>query len=228
MTPIQRNWESILHSHCPQIDSKPKSTRRLIEELHNVGLPLYLNYTARDDSLTEEDQIQLVLPGQLLIHRLSYSLVEKNASIAIVGDQLKIISRDVASDPEFFTTLVYDVSQIGISLSQLSNTIRDSVEPDDWDDTNGDGTILVDSINGRKLMTLSAPYPTHLKVRQLLNGFHKLSGSHHGLAANLPTWRSKNSTVIQLPNDSTGGDFTRNRRRRSIGGGGLGGGGGVF
>lgn len=175
----------------------------------------------------EDDWIQLGMPGQLLIHRLSYALREKNASIAILGDQLMIISLDVATDPEFFSTLVYDISRIGMSSQQLANTIRTSVVPDDWDDSNGDNSIQIDIVNGRKLMTLSAPYPDHLKVRRLLSGFFTLSGSHHGLAVNFTDWQSRNSTAIEVPGATTN-KYSRRRRNRNLGGGGFGGGGGVF
>ncbi len=86
---------------------------------------------------------------------------------------------------------------------------------------------MIEHFNGRRLLTLCAPYATHLQVRRLLRDYYQLSGQSSGLAQNYIPWNSKSSSAVEVP--CLTGRLARKRNRRPIfGGGGFGGGGGVF
>lgn len=180
------------------------------------GINVLLDQSAIDDSLTEDDPISFRIRGANFGSALNMMLKKHNATYVINDGVLCIISRDVASDPEYFTRRiincrdllhkikssnpaaanhisgiypmsaaqaklrqtsqragggVFDIvpaSQIsnlvgnqaqeedatekrpdqlylvqrGFSAeARLTDVIKASIAPDDWDDTNGDGSI---------------------------------------------------------------------------------------
>ncbi len=237
MTSSRRKWETILQQIHPQIGEKTIRMDRLIGQLRRAGLPVILDETARDDSLDEDESVSLDLPGEPLRARLNQTLKRHNAVLAILGDRLLIISLDVANDPEYFSTVSYDVTSLAVEVDSLIDTIKYSITPDGWDDTNGDASILSTVINDRKVLTLAAPYQTHVQVRSLLRELYRLTGgtrhSGYGLANATPGMGSR---VITLPTaldsysrrQNQGRGMAGRRRGRGVGVGGFGGGGGVF
>ncbi len=224
----QLKWESILNQVYPEIDDDELLTSQLLMQLRTLDLPVVLDQSARDDCLDENERIRLELPDEPLAVRLKYALKQHNAVLAILGDQLQIISLDVASDPEYFLTTLYNVNAIGIDPDELIDTIKTSIDPEGWDDTNGDSSIVVNVVNGQKILTLSAPYSVHLLVRQFLGGLRRISdgSSFSNYIVNNPAGRV-GSQIVTLP-ESGNGESGRTLRKRNSGIGGLGGGGGVF
>ncbi len=71
-----------------------------------------LDPTARDDSLPEDELITFRVNSIRLKNALRLMLKEKNATFIVKDEVLSIISLDVASDPEYFVTNVYNVGDL--------------------------------------------------------------------------------------------------------------------
>lgn len=226
----QLTWDSILAQAHPEIGEAEITTSQLLQQLRRLELPVLLDESARVDSLDENTEVRLELSNEPLSIRLDQALRMRNAVLAMMGDQLRIVSLDVASDPEYFLTTSYDVGVIGTDVQSLLDTIESAVDPDGWDDTNGDSSIESNSVNGQNIVTLSAPYSVHLQVRNFFNGLNRLSGGHEAqnYIAGLTTGR-RGSQIVALPiPDVSNFENQRVDRKRGSGIGGFGGGGGVF
>ncbi len=85
----------------------------VMDELRDdYGINVVLDVSARDDSLTEDELITFNVKGIRLKNALRLMLKEKNATFIVRDEVLTIISLDVASDPEFFVTNVYNVGDL--------------------------------------------------------------------------------------------------------------------
>ncbi len=76
------------------------------------GINVVLDQSARDDSLTEDELVTANFKGIRLKNALRLMLKEKNATFIVRDEVLNVISLDVASDPEFFVTNVYNVGDL--------------------------------------------------------------------------------------------------------------------
>jgi len=212
---------------------------QMLQRLREIGLPVVLDQSARDDSLTEDDLIRFTTVNMPLYESLETVLAEHNATLAMLGSQLKIVSRDVAYSPEFFTVISYDVTHWGNGYWELEDLLKGAVAPDDWDDTNGDGTLSFSRVGGRTLMTIGQSYGSHRAIRECMAGLSRLQGSSQlAQSANVPS--NSPSQTIEILSERRGGQFgIRSRQgsqydrfdRSGFGGGGVGGyglGGGVF
>ena len=226
---LQESWEAILLKPNSRIAEGPRTVSRLLRELEAIGLPVKLNYTAQDDQLSPETEIETLWPMVPLLLRLNMALEDHNAILTMRGERLDIISLDVSTDSEFFHTLTYDISRLNLTAHSLSTGIRSIVDPYEWSDTNGDNELLFENVNGHQLMTLSAPFRTHLKIRRMLSVYRRMSGVGHKFAWQDSKWKSANSRIVELPRSLDIQPRAMNMQRsRSRGAGGLGGGGGVF
>ena len=162
--------------------------------------------------------------------RLQTALAENNASLTLVKNQFKIVSLDVASDPEYFTAISYDVTLMSQSLESLNDQIRYSIQPDAWDDTNGDTTLDGTIINGRTILTLNGSYDMHLETRHYLRGIFRLSGKSINQIPQLAGATGNGSRVVRMPGEEglSNRQFKNRRKKAGAGIGGFGGGGGVF
>lgn len=196
-----RNWERLLSQSHQQI-SGPMTVKELLSALEQIGLPVYLDQSASDDRCDEETNIVLDQVPHSLYQRLDHALRSLNVELVLFDNQFSIISRDVASDPEYFCTLTYDVTGFDTDPNRLAYLIRNSINADEWDDTNGDGVLEVLRTNGRRLLVISQSYPIQLRIRRLLDGI----GHSVGVPSNSivrpeegPEPLSQGSTPVTIP-----------------------------
>lgn len=174
MSSRARGWEHVLSQSHRQI-SGPMTVKELLLTLEQIGVPVYLDQSAEAD-LSEKTRIEIDQMPHSLYQRIDNALNSLNAELVLFDNQFSIISRDVASDPEYFCTLTYDVTGFDAGPNQLAILIRNSINPDDWDDTNGDGVLEILRTNGRHLLVISQSYPVQLRVRQLFDGIGRSAG----------------------------------------------------
>ncbi|MFK7767085.1 MAG: hypothetical protein AB8B55_07670 [Mariniblastus sp.] len=170
-------WESILDSTRPDKFLGEMTAEELIVELSEIGLPLLLHNSAREDALSEDDEIELKLPGRTLRTRLLTALEEKNAIITFCRDHISIISKDDAEEVPFLFMVTYDVSGFGTTPDAIVDIIQNSVSPDSWQDTGqGLGTAEKISVRGQDLLTVVQTYNNQMATLGLLNQFDQMTG----------------------------------------------------
>ena len=229
LTNRQQRWESLLEQSYPNRLTGQMSCRDMLYLLEDIGLSVWLEPSAFDDDLTEEDQLSFTHPTASLYESLQGTLRERNAILVMLDERLSIVSLDDADAPEYFVTISYDVSAMPENIEYV---IKDSIAVDDWDDTNGDGTIIINNFGNRRLLTVSQSYPIQRRIRKYLNGTLQLAGNSTTIAQadNAPSFAE--SKIIQLPSPrQIGGGFGSPGDSGGFGGGGIGGyglGGGVF
>nr|ABX10569.1 hypothetical secreted protein [uncultured planctomycete 5H12] len=109
------NDEKILRALNEPFDAEYDETPfiEVMDELRdNYKINVVLDQSAKDDSLTEDDPITFKVTGIRLKNALRLMLKEKNATFIVRDETLQIISLDVASDPEYFVTNVYNVGDL--------------------------------------------------------------------------------------------------------------------
>ena len=236
----QQHWETLLSQSSLGKFSSVQTMEDWIQELRQLGLPVFLDDSARHDSLSEDEPIEITPTSMALRDLLRLTLAEKNATLTFHRNCLKVISLDVAEDPEFLQTIVYDVSSLARNLTDgwgLVTDIKSTIEPESWDDTNGDGTILAQDFGSRRLISVSQSYEIQLAVADYLNSLNKMKGPITNQLRRNPG----GSQVIGNASNQLGSRFGDDRYRRQphngggggggFGGGGIGGyglGGGIF
>ncbi len=92
------------------------------------SLTIVLDQSARDDSLTMDEPLSFSIRDVPLKTALRLMLVEKNATYTVQDGVMRIISLDVAEDPEFFRRRIFDcrnlLAQIRISEKNRIGTPR--------------------------------------------------------------------------------------------------------
>ncbi|MEE2825517.1 MAG: hypothetical protein VYE64_02695 [Planctomycetota bacterium] len=191
----------------------------ILNWLKSLDVPILLDESARDDSLTESDIVVLKLPGTPLLDRLQQSLKVNNATLAMFPDHVAIVSMDVAQDPDYFLSEFYPIEYISSgNYQELLEDIKASINPLGWNETNGDAHISYLSVNGQPSLSLYAPYTTHQRLQEYLSNIRRISPV--GVGRQLVT-----SQVIQLPSARA---KQRPKKKKGYGIGGFGGGGGMF
>ena len=184
-----REWEQIFGRRNVAL-SGGLSIKHLLHSLEQIGLPIHLDQTAIDDSCTLEDRITLGHSSLSLYQQITTGLKNLNASLALVDNQFHICSLDSVSDPEFFCLQFYDVGQFDVEPWELTNLIRNTIAPDSWDDTNGDGVIQVVRTNGLRTLVVSQNYGIQLKIRHFLAQIGGLT-NHGSVRLSSPIRRTK-------------------------------------
>jgi|GEM_PF-5703144 len=214
--------ENVLATPCPSISATTEPFQKVMSRMHEMGIPVWLHRSAVDDELDWDTQISRGgTEGLPLYVQLCRVLEEYNASLQLDGDQARIVSMDVVDDPEFYTTLTYDVTQLTDFDNHpgLSSVIAKTVGPDGWSGTGtGDQTMAFSKVNGHTLMSISAPWSEHVKIRRFLAQLTSLS------ATELPMLGSLGGSAEHGPNQFA----CPEPPARQAGGGGMGGGVGAF
>lgn len=134
----------------------------IVDELQsNYHIPVFLDRSARDDSLTGDELVTIEIGGISIGSGLRLILSQYNADFVVRDDVLMIISKDVMKQPEFFVQKIINCDTILKKLrainkdreplgegehnaeAELINTIKRCVAPDDWDTVNGDATVIL-------------------------------------------------------------------------------------
>lgn len=225
MSSVQKKWQQILDKTYTGRFERVETCEELLIELRQLGLPIFLDASAVDDSLTMDDVLDFQLYNVPLFDLLQQVLGDRNATLAIRQNRLSIVSLDVIDDPSYFMHVTYDVT--GLSNSnpnladdwELADAIKASIAPDYWDDTNGDGSLVLRKVGGRSYISVGQGYPKQRQVYHFLNGLARIQGTATAINRSVVQTAFSESRVIEMPGLRDGS------RRGGFDGGGFGGGG---
>ena len=154
-------WKKLQEKVDLEIDEMPFGD--VIELLREKGLNVVLDQSAEDDMLTIDDPVSISVFDVKFRTALKLMLWRSNATYVIRDGMVLVISWDVAYDPEYFARRIYDVRKLLAKIREespeqnasqlLTDLIKSTVAPDDWDDTNGDGAAR---IGGGRLVVLQS------------------------------------------------------------------------
>ena len=220
MNPVQRKIFAILYAQENGRLSNAKEGAQLIAQMRSIGLQANLDSSATDDSFAADTD--LVIPKLTLQNSdiLETALRPYNATLALVGNRLSIVSLDVANDPKYFTHLVYDVSHLVGDSESFIYEIKGSIDPEGWDDTNGDGVLTIREFNGQKLMTLAQTLNVHLQIQEYMRGLTRLHSGRKFRRAMAPLTGSRIVSPAQTQTERS----SPYRRHHGIGSYGMSGG----
>ena len=227
----QAKWLAILSRPPAPGFAGEMSCRELILRLREMGLPVILDQSCMEDALPE-DEIVFVPGVRIPLFALLQNSIGQthNATVSISGNQIRLVSKDVANDPEYFVQITYDVGRVQGDVYQIVEAIQSTVDPDGWDVTNGEGTIFPWRNNSTKAISMTQTLDAHLRTQRLLSGLIKLQRSSTMIAGSVNA--GKGSRIIKRPSPFAGRSRASSGRGQSGGlGGGVGGyglGGGVF
>ena len=217
----------------------------LVQELNELGVTVIVDATAIDDAWDDAEKLLVPIGEQTLRSALLNLLRRVNATIVISPDGvLSIISNDNMNDPEFLTTILYDVSDLVTTPNEaysLIDILQTSVGYDSWSDSGtGEGTVEPVQRNGRVILVINTCYSVHRGSQRLFNNYFGMTGGRATTVRVAPvtqkqTARSSGSMAIALPQSKTKAGL-RSRRGIALPGQGTtggfggrgGGGGGVF
>ena len=78
----------------------------------DYGINIVLDQSAKEDGLPEDDTFNFQVRGIRMKNALRLMLKEKNSTYIVKDEVLKIISKDVANEPENFVTNIYNVADL--------------------------------------------------------------------------------------------------------------------
>lgn len=81
-----------------------------LKSKYNINI--VLDASAVDDSLDQDTSVTISVNGIRLKNALRLLLAQHNATFIVRDEVLRIISKDVAEDPEFFVTNIYNVGDL--------------------------------------------------------------------------------------------------------------------
>ena len=94
----------------------------VMDELRDkYSINVVLDETARQDSLTEEEEVTIALSGIKMRSALRLMLAEKNSTFVVHDEVLLIISKDVADSPEFLSRKIINCSELLRKIKQAES-----------------------------------------------------------------------------------------------------------
>lgn len=176
LTPKMKKWDRLLDQTYLDRFNDTLTTRELIQQLTELGIPTVLHYSAIDDSLSEEEPLELPLPHSPLRARLNATLNAYNATLLFRPHYVLIISQDDEYDVQYLMTVTYDVTALPMDKRVLVDLILESVHNESWLDTGqGLATITPVTSGQRDLLTICQTYSIHRQVQSMLSGMHGLT-----------------------------------------------------
>ena len=170
-----KQWEEVLNQKSLSGFRGEMNAKELIERLRKNGLPVVLDQSAKDDSLTYDEPIELPVIDAPLRTRLLVSLREKNATITFRENHIDIISLDDCEDSSFMMAVVYDVT--ALNPNALGDIVY-AIAPDSWADTGmGLATFVSYRLSGRELLLITQTYQNHREIQKLFNSMAWLTGT---------------------------------------------------
>ncbi len=169
-------WEIILDRTAPYQFDKTLTVGELIRELNDLGLPVLLDQSAIDDSLDEDQAIQIPLPDSSIRTRLIAALAAYNATITFRDDCIAIVSLDNETDPKFLVTITYDLTDLNVDPVSFIQAVCNTVYNDSWLENGGNGTIVRTYVRGRRLVLIAQTYTIHREIQSLLRNVDRLGG----------------------------------------------------
>ncbi len=92
-----------------------------LRDQHKINV--ILDQSARDDSLTEDELVTLNIENVTLATGLRLMLMAKNATYLVEDEVLRIISLDVATDPEYFSRRIFDCRELLANIARLDKRV---------------------------------------------------------------------------------------------------------
>lgn len=151
----------------------------VIGAMHDsYGLDVLLDESAQDDELQEDTIVSIKLQAVSLEHVLEILLGKHNATFIIRAGLVRVISKDVEDDREFFETRIFDIAELAKALppklseyvparkkeegqtepidtlTTLEKLIRENIHSDSWMIT-GTGDAILHEINGKLMVNNS-------------------------------------------------------------------------
>lgn len=145
----------------------------LVVAMRQMDLPVFVDYSAMDDSWEESTLVRSFQSKLSNYETIELELSRVNATLAMIGDKLMIISLDVASDPDYFTRIVYEVPWINAPQS-WEFELMSVIAADSWDDTNGDGFLMFRKRYGRNLLIVNQSYRVHREIQEYLRSLNRM------------------------------------------------------
>ena len=161
--------EAILDQAFPRRFMDEMTAGKMVSELQQIGLPVVIDSSALDDQLDNDTFIQMELPTASLRTRLLQTFKHHNATLTWANNTLQIISLDDASLPEYFFTIVYDVTRLNYDPEKLIQVMQGTIAVDSWMDTGmGEATLEPIDTNSQQLIVVTHDYYAHRQIVQLL------------------------------------------------------------
>lgn len=179
LTPQQQRWESILDQPATGLLKGVDECSELLWRLRELGLPVFLDQTAIDDSLPLDEKLDFQYDGTSLRSILIHALEKANATIVFRDDSISIISIENAEDEIHLETVVYDVSSIASDIDSLRNlamSMRELIQPNSWDGGTGSGVAQPLFVGGRHLISVCNTYEVHREVQKWLRSLNQMKG----------------------------------------------------
>lgn len=138
---------------------------------------IVIDRSAIEDSLDPKSPVTFAAKDVTLQQGLQLILSEHNATILVDDAAIRIISKDVAGEPDFQATRVFNVIGLLESISRsnrntdksmessLDDAIKAIVNPDCWDTTMGESTISI--VGG--MLVVRASHETLVNVEQFIS-----------------------------------------------------------
>ena len=191
--------------------SSVRTLQQLVLAMRDLGLPVFVDLSATDDSWDDSAEVELIDSSLSIYELVQLELQRYNAAMAMVGNKLMIISKDVESDPEFFTRIVYDLG--ARNEHGFGTEIRTVIAADSWDDTNGDGVLIVRKGNGgRNLLIVNQSYAIHREIQEYLRSLARLESTVVTRSVVVTSGGSTASKVIRVPSQSDSANLERLNR----------------
>ena len=114
----------LLKADVDSLDFDETPFQEVVETLREkFSLNIYLDQSAIEDDLHEDTPVSFRISNIRVENALRLMLQEHNATFIPRDGVLRIISQDVASDPEYFVRRIYDVRDLTVKINQ-TNTLQ--------------------------------------------------------------------------------------------------------
>ena len=209
----QQSIHRILNQEHQGQLSSVRTLQQLVLAMRDLGLPVFVDISATDDSWDDSALVEPIESNLSIYEVVQLELQRYNAAMAMVGNKLMIISKDVDSDPEFFTRIVYDLGAFRTNEYGLGMEIRTVIAADSWDDTNGDGVLIVrKGSGGRNLLIVNQSYAIHREIQEYLRSLARIESTVVTRSVVVTSGGSTASKVIRVPSDSDSTSLERFNR----------------
>lgn len=222
----QRKWMQILSRPAPGKFRRVQDCSDLINALRDIGLPVFLTQSARDDLLSDDEIIEIDY-DQLPVGDLMDEILSSfNATLLMKANRVLIVSKDNELDEEYMQPVTYDVTNWvsdATQANELNFTIRATVEPSSWDNDVGLGSLIHYQRGNRHFLAINQSSRIHAEIHRFLESINQLRGRPVLAGPNIVT-KNLGSRVVASRSNPVNSDRRRDygssRRREATGGGG--------
>ena len=140
--------------------------------LQKMGLDIYLTVSAQNDSLTGEEDWEIIGNSNEIGIALQRYCKSLNSAFSVMQDgSIELISRDEMRDEQYFQTRIYRVDHLVSNeneLKALAKHITTATFTKQWDPASGNAVMQPRLQSGHRLLVVSIHYESQLIIRQLL------------------------------------------------------------